>query len=213
MDPGIFKQAIEHINDVSDVINPPVQRETATKKINRNINEFYISRLYDLFEKILKIVAENDYESCLKSGYYYFLKCNKLNTKVITDSLVELISFENNAEINEFDEIIENIGETRETLENFFQKLEEKEIKILLAGFFFWGLVNKALTGSNQTVYILNESLPKINLKIFEMLCVLLQEKDNSFKNITIFDVNEFYNDIYDKTEGFEIKIEPWLIY
>ncbi len=40
-----------------------------------------------------------------------------------------------------------------------------------------------------------------------------LQEIDNNKENINKLDIKEIYNNIYDKTEGFEIKIEPWLNY
>lgn len=213
VNPGIFQQVLEHINIVSDALKPTIQHELTTKKINGSLNEAYVRRLYELFEQISKNIVEKNYEECLKEGYHNFLKWNKLKANLITHSLVRMFPFEKSSEMDEVEENLENLNEIRTIIENFFQKLEEKEIKILLLGFFFWGKLNQALKKFNETIYILIESLPKINLRIFDTLSNLIQNMDHTLKGITKLEVNDIYNDIYDKTEGFEIKIEPWLIY
>ncbi len=213
VNPGIFQQVLEHINTVSVALKPTIQHELTTKKINGSLNEAYVRRLYELFEQISKNIFEKNYEECLKEGHQYFLKWNKLKANLITQSLVRMFSFEKSNEMDEVEEYIENLNEIRTKIENFFQELEKKEIKILLLGYFFWGQLNQELKKFNETIYILVESLPKINLRIFDILSNLLQNMDNTLKDITKLEVSDIYNDIYDKTEGFEIKIEPWLIY
>jgi len=159
------------------------------------------------------MICKKKLKDCLNEGYLYFLKWNKLNYSFKINKIEDLIDLITKNNINTFELYIGDLEKLEKTINDFFNKLNLFEIKVLFLGFCFWNNLNNMLKNSNEIIYITIEKLPLVNLKIFESLAKLLQEIDNNKENINKLDIKEIYNNIYDKTEGFEIKIEPWLNY
>jgi hypothetical protein len=209
--PPIYNQAIKHINKIEEK-TVSCEKKEKTSKINGSFDGLYIERLNEIFFQIFKKIIQNDLKFNLTKGFNYFLKWNRLNYLVKIDKFENL--FQVKYEIQDEDAYfsIKDFEEIQDTLNKFFNRLNLIEIKILLIGFCFWGSVNKLLKDLSEIIYITIEKVPLINLKIFEILAAILRERDNKSKSVNKFDVSEIYSNIYDKTEGFDIKIEPWLI-
>lgn len=213
VNPSIFQQAIEHIIAIEETVAAEEKRKPEVRMINGSLDNLYIHRLYEIFPLISETIYNKKLEDNLNEGYLFFLKWNKLNYSVRINKIEDLINInlENNIDTN--DAFIGDTEKIEMTLNDFFNELNLFEIKVLLLGFCFWGNLNNLLKISNEILYITVENLPLINLKIFESLANILREIDNTSEPVSKLDINEIYNNIYDKTEGFEIKIEPWLIY
>jgi len=211
--PSIFQQAIEHIIAIEESLVAEEKRTPEVKKINGSLDNIYIHRLFEIFSLISDIICKKKLEDNLGEGYIWFLKWNKLNFSLRINKIVDLVNVNVENYINIKDLFIGDNEKIEMTLNDFFSKLNLFELKVLLLGFCFWGGLNKLLKNSNEILYITFENLPLINLKIFESLANILHKIDNTTNPVNKLVINEIYNNIYDKTEGFEIKIEPWLIY
>ncbi len=213
VNPSIFRQVIEHIITIEEIVAAEEETKHKVRLTNGSLDNLYIHRLFELFSIISEIIYKKKLKDNLNEGYLFFLKWNKLNYCIKINKIEDLINanLENNIVTdNLFRGDLEKI---EMALNDFFYKLDLLEIKVLFLGFCFWGNLNKLLKSSNEIIYITVENLPLINLRIFESLANILREIDNNSEPVSKLSINEIYNDIYDKTEGFEIKIEPWLIY
>ncbi len=213
VNPTIFQQAIEHIITIDERLTADIKGKSEVKNIDGSLDDLYIQRLYKLFFLISEMICKKKLKDCLNEGYLYFLKWNKLNYSFKINKIEDLIDLKTKNNINTFELYIGDLEKLEKTINGFFNKLNLFEIKVLFLGFCFWNNLNNMLKNSNEIIYITIEKLPLVNLKIFELLAKLLQEIDNNKENINKLDIKEIYNNIYDKTEGFEIKIEPWLNY
>jgi len=211
INPTIYNKAIDHINKIEEKAVRYEKKEKISK-INGSFDGLYIERLNEIFIQIFKKILQNNLKSILNRGFTYFLKWNRLNYFIKVNKFKNL--FEVKYEIQDEDNYFsaKDFEEIQVTINNFFNRLNLMEIKVLLLGFYFWGSVNKLLKDLNEIIYITTEKIPLINLKIFEILAAILRGRDNKNKSINKYEVCEIYNCIYDKTEGFDIKIEPWLI-
>lgn len=213
MNPSIFQQAIEHIIAIEESLVAEKKRTPEVKKIKGSLDNLYIHRLFELFSLISDIICKKKLDDNLGEGYIWFLKWNKLNFSLKINKITELVNINLENYMNIKDLYIGDNEKIEMTLNDFFNKLNLFELKVILLGFCFWGGLNNILKNSNEILYITFENLPLINLKIFESLSNILNKIDNSTNPVNKLDINEIFNNIYDKTEGFEIKIEPWLIY
>ncbi|MFX1257262.1 MAG: hypothetical protein ACFFAN_05360 [Promethearchaeota archaeon] len=196
---------------ICEKLNEIVERKTIYKHINGEMDDIYINRLYELFEITLDKLLECNLNVILKNGIKYFLIWNKMNPNLKIQKFSKIITIENE-EITEYD--VYNILDREQmenTIEDFLMRLESVEIRLILVGFCFWGILNKILEDSNEIIFVSYEKLPIVNLKIFEILTKLIIKAKINIKDINNLVIKDIYNDIYDKTEGFKIKIEPWL--
>jgi len=144
-------------------------------------------------------------------GYFYFLKWNNL---LYYDLEIETLKrfIISNFTIKSKRDIFTGDKENFEaSLNDFFKMLSNIEIEVLFLGFCFWGILNKKLKENNEVLYISLDKLPVINLEIFKFLADIINKKKYNAEIMDQDKINEIYNKIYDKTEVFKIKIEPWL--
>ncbi|MHA1285243.1 MAG: hypothetical protein ACTSQP_22310 [Promethearchaeota archaeon] len=156
-------------------------------------------------------MINHDLKKNIDLGYLYFLKWNNLLYYDLEIEVFKKIIVRNSANKPKYD-IFEGDKERLETsLNDFFKMLSNVEIEVLFLGFCFWGILNEKLKENNEVLYISLDKLPLINLKIFKILADIINMKKYNAERMDQNKINGIYNKIYDKTEKFKIKIEPWL--
>ncbi|MGQ4876132.1 MAG: hypothetical protein ACP6IY_18860 [Promethearchaeia archaeon] len=181
------------------------------RETRENSDVLYIQRLFKLFDYVYELMINHDLKKNIDLGYLYFLKWNNLLYYDLEIEVFKKIIVRNSANKPKYD-IFEGDKERLETsLNDFFKMLSNVEIEVLFLGFCFWGILNEKLKENNEVLYISLDKLPLINLKIFKILADIINMKKYNAERMDQNKINGIYNKIYDKTEKFKIKIEPWL--
>lgn len=184
-----------------------VQSRDIPKKMDHDLDKLYINHLFELINTTVDDLMKLNEDIILNEGLSLFLQWNKIEKNIRITSISELVKNYTHNPINPLKYFIEGIDTIENTFNTFFKSLKKNDIKILLVGFCLWGKIMDYLNESDEIIYILEENLPIVNLKIYKSIELLVKNLEWVSSDIKI---KEIYNDIYDQTEDFRIIIEPW---
>jgi len=209
--PEIFKLYVEHFlkTYISEIEEndylPPV------RDYNKEQDEYYYNLLVDYFKKTILILHDMEYRNLIEAGFDFFLKDNQINPNIDLFFSIRNMEIKRKKENDlgiSWKRKMENVGELENTLIDFFKQIRLDEKKLIFIGFTFWSKFIQLLKEDNVNIYISREKEPLINKKIYKFLSMVLKEK---IENINESIITKKYDSIYDNTENYNYKIEPWL--